>query len=187
MVLKNPHSMDFVFVLDEKKCSKECMKPKGEPHPIKEGGFWNEFDYSTKCEHLQCFVGNDGENVKECDKIKGAYHSYYRGKHATDVCKEPIIPSSSGDVRLIAVGKQNSPEKPCQFCGSTTICDCPLDVIEINDSSRKLWSGIRVTFPPFDPKGKRYRTKFKQKRYDPKTRTMTVEMELILEEEWKEK
>jgi len=31
----------------------------------------------------------------------------------------------------IAVGKQNSPEKPCKHCGSTTSCDCPLDIIEV--------------------------------------------------------
>lgn len=55
-----------------------------------------------------------------------------------------------------------------------------------DENSRRLWSGIRVTYPPFDPKGKYYRTKFKQKKYDPKTRTMTVEMELIPEEEGKE-
>lgn len=180
MVLKNPHPMDFVFVLDEKECPKECMKPKGEPNPLKEGEFWNEFDYSTKCEHLQCFVGYDGENVKECDKIKGAYHTYYHSK-------PPLFPSISGDMRLIIVGKHNSPEKPCQFCGSTTVCDCPLEIVETpseTELSKKLWNGIRVTFPPFDPKGKYYRTKYKGKKFNPETRTMTVELELIPEEEW---
>jgi len=131
MVLKNPHPMDFVFVLKETECPKECMKPKGELHKSEiDGMFWNEFDYSTKCEHLQCFVGYDGENVKECDKIKGTYERHYRSK-------QPIIPSSSGDMRLIVVGKKNSPEKPCQFCGSTTICDCPLEIVEMPFSTRK--------------------------------------------------
>lgn len=30
----------------------------------------------------------------------------------------------------IAVGKQNSPEKPCKHCGSTTVCDCAIDVLK---------------------------------------------------------
>lgn len=53
-----------------------------------------------------------------------------------------------------------------------------------DESSRKLWSGIRLWYPPFSPDGKPYRTKFKSKKYDPKTHTMTVNMELIPEEEW---
>ena len=45
-------------------------------------------------------------------------------------CLPKMFPASSGDARVIVVGKHNSPEKPCQFCGSTTTCDCPLDIIQ---------------------------------------------------------
>ena len=36
---------------------------------------------------------------------------------------------------VIVVGKKNSPEKPCKFCGSTTGCDCPLEIVEVSFST----------------------------------------------------
>ena len=32
------------------------------------------------------------------------------------------------DPRMFCVGKQNSPEHPCERCGSTSTCDCPVGV-----------------------------------------------------------
>jgi len=50
-----------------------------------------------------------------------------------------------------------------------------------------LWAGIRIWYPPNDSKGKFYRTKYKGEKFDPEARTLTVEMELIPEEDFEEK
>lgn len=114
-------------------------------------------------------------------------------KHVRAMASAIIIPPECLPKETIVVGKHNSPEKPCQFCGSTITCDCPLDVVDVinvvnakdEESSKKLWSGIRVRYPPFSRCGKKYRTRFKSKKFGPQTRTMTVEMELIPEKEWR--
>jgi len=64
-------------------------------------------------------------------------------------------------------------------------------------SSKELWSGIPVWWPPQDPKGKPYRTKYVSSKFDPETGIVTVVIELIparqrteeelaLEEDWKD-
>lgn len=54
------------------------------------------------------------------------------------------------------------------------------------NNDEQLWGGIRVWYPPFDPNGKWYRTKFKKKSYKKKKGAVigVVEIELIPEEEW---
>ena len=54
---------------------------------------------------------------------------------------------------------------------------------EPKGSSSALWNGIHVWYPPGDPKGRYYLTKYKGQKLDQKTRTITVEMELIPEGE----
>jgi len=51
--------MDFIFILDENQCQDNCLN----------------------CPHLKRFVGYDGENVKECDHRKGAYHAAYQTRY----------------------------------------------------------------------------------------------------------
>jgi len=52
----------------------------------------------------------------------------------------PKWPSMSGDARVAVpgmvwvMGKQNSPEHPCEHCGSTSTCDCPVDISETSHS-----------------------------------------------------
>lgn len=36
----------------------------------------------------------------------------------------------------ILVGKQNSPEKPCKFCGSTSVCDCPIEIYSYSGTEK---------------------------------------------------
>lgn len=48
-----------------------------------------------------------------------------------------------------------------------------------DDTSRVLWSGIRFWYPPFDPNGSYYTTKYVGK--TEKDGKVTVHMKLILE------
>ncbi len=50
-------------------------------------------------------------------------------------------------------------------------------------TSRDLWSGRRVWYPPGDPKGAYYRTEYAGK--TEKDGVVTVHMKLIPEEEWR--
>ena len=44
-----------------------------------------------------------------------------------------------------------------------------------------VWNNIRIWYPPQDPNGRYYRTKFKRQKFNKKKREVTVEMELIPE------
>jgi hypothetical protein len=64
----------------------------------------------------------------------------------------PKWPSMSGDARVAVpgmvwvVGKQNSLEHPCEHCGSTTTCDCPVDIdsLEYGMETQYITSRERV-------------------------------------------
>jgi hypothetical protein len=44
--------------------------------------------------------------------------------------KHTPIEVYTGGAAVVAIGKNNTEETPCEFCKSTSICDCPISIIK---------------------------------------------------------